>query len=319
MLFFKKKQCWWYINLKKLRIIGLIFLLLIGLITIGLITGILSIPSVKSYNNRWGAISNNTTEIITNINIENSNPFKIIVPRVKVDYRLKMNTIEMAHGTIEDIYLEKGESTIEVTSYFDNTKIPEWWVSHIKNNETTIVDIEPEVVIDVEFSKPGIKTQDKTIPLETNLLKDIDNINDKTIEAGSISLNFKPYSCNWGNISNETTEIIMEVIVTNPIDLSVSLPEINYTITMNNITIGKGKTMDLIVLKANNKSTITIITKIKNNLLDDWFVSHLLNNEHTTIEISINTTIRYKDISYKSNDFVIYNHDFDTNILGAKL
>lgn len=304
--------------MKKLRIIGLIFLLFIGLIIIGFITGILSVPSIKGYDNRWGTISNNTTEIITSIKFENSNPFRITVPRVEVDYTLKMNDIEMAHGTIENINLEKGESTLDVISYFDNTKIPEWWVSHIKNNETTIVKIEPAVVIDAEFSEPIIKTTTKTILINTNLVESVSNIDEKIIEAGPISLNFEPYSISWGNISNETTEIILEVIVTNPINLSVTMPEINYTITMNNITIGNGKIKDLIVLKANNKSTIVLLTKINNYLLDDWFVSHLQNNEETILEISINSITKYKGISYKIDDFIIYTHEFDTNILGVR-
>jgi len=305
--------------LKKRRIIGIIFLLFIGIIIIGFITGILTIPSIKNINNRWGDISENTTEIISSITIENNNPFKIIIPRVEVDYTLKMNNIEMAHGKIENIDLQKGDTTIEVTSYLNNSKIPEWWVSHIKNNETTIVDIEPMVVIDAEFAEPHIDTPSKTIPVNTNLLHAGNMFDEKTIEIGPINITLKPVSVEWGNVNNKTTEIILNVVMYNPMPLNIPMPQIQYNISMNNITIGNGSITDNLILKANKDSIINLVTKIDNNLLDDWFVSHLQNNEKSTLKITISSVLEYEGISYKIDDFLIYIHDFDTDILGSAL
>lgn len=293
------------------------FLFLIGLIALGFVTGVLSVPSIKDYNSRWGNISDNTTEIITIVTIENSNPFKVTVPIAKVDYILEMNNIKMAHGTFENINLKKGRSKVELISYFDNTKIPRWWVSHLKNNETTIVNIDPAVVINLGFSEPSINIDSKTKNIQTNILENVGDLDEKTIQLGLEYLIFNPDYIYWGNITNVTTEIVLDIMVTNPVNLSIILPEINYNITMNNILIGNGKVEDFFVLEAENDSKITIITSIDNDMLDDWFVSHLRNNEHSNLKIWINSAIKYNDIDYVIDDFLIYSHEFETDILGS--
>ena len=305
--------------MKKLRIIVIVFLIFIGLIILGFITGILSIPSIKNISNKWGPVTDETTEIISSITIENNNPFKITIPRVDVDYSLKMNDIEMAHGTIDKINLEKGDTTIDLTSYFNNSRIPAWWVSHIKNNETTVVKIEPIVVIDAEFAEPHIDAPSKTIPIETNLLESVNNLDEKTIEAGSINLTFTPVSINWGNVSDDKTELLLVFNFYNSFPVSIPIPEINYKISMNDIKIGNGTIEDSIILESYNDTLINITTNIDNNMLDDWFVSHLQNNELSVLEIFINSTINYYDFSYKIDDFLIYTHEFDTDILGLNI
>lgn len=305
--------------MKKLRVVVIIFLIFIGLIIIGFITGILSIPSIKSISNRWGEVTNNTTEIISSITIENNNPFRVIIPRVDVDYTVKMNNIEMAHGTVEEINLRKGETTLDVTSYFDNTKICEWWVSHIKNNETTIVEIQPVIVIDAEFTEPQIETTSKTIQINTNLINDVNTVDEKIINVGPINLTLKSIYANWGNITNETTELLLNISVYNPVPYSIPMPEITYNISMNNITIGNGSITDNLILKANNYSAINLVTKINNSLIDEWFVSHLQNNEYSILEITINAEIKYKEISYFIDELINYKYEFDTDILGHEL
>lgn len=305
--------------MKKLRIIGLIFLLIIGLIILSFVTGVVSVPTIKNYSSRWGEITDNTTEIITSIQIDNSNPFNFNVPIAKVEYTMEMNNIEMAHGIYDDINLKKGLSTVELVSYFDNRKIPEWWVSHLKNNELTTVDIKPEIVIDLVLADPGVKVSSKTIPIETNILANVDNLDGETVQVGLIDLDFNPSSVSWGTISNQTTEILLDVVITNPVNFSIQMPEVNYAINMNNITIGEGSIKNSVILEPEEDTTINMVTKIENDMLDNWFVSHLRNNEHSTIEIFMNTTVRYKNIDYEIDDFNIYTHDFDTNILGVKL
>ncbi len=305
--------------MKKLRIFGIILLLIIVISIIGFLTGILSIPSIKSISNRWGDVTNNTTEIISSITIENNNPFRINIPRVEVDYTVKMNNIEMAYGKIEEINLKKGDTTIEVSSYLDNAKIPEWWVSHIENNESTIVNIEPVVVIDAEFSEPHVETSTKTIPITTDFLADINTNSERIIEIGPINLALKSVSANWGNTSSETTELLIDILVHNSLPITVPMPKIDYKIEMNNITIGNGTIKDSIMLKANNYTTINLATKINNYKLDDWFISNLQNDEHSIFEININAEIKYNEISYLVDDFLIYTYEFDTDILGHDL
>jgi len=105
----------------------------------------------------------------------------------------------------------------------------------------------------------------------------------------------------------------------NPMPLNILMPQIQYNISMNNITIGNGSITDNLILKANEDSIVNLITKIDNNQLDDWFVSHIQNNENSTLKITISSVLEYEGISYKIDDFFIYTHKFDTDILGSGL
>ncbi len=305
--------------MKKLRAVGIVFLVSIVIIALGFFIGVLSIPSIKSISNSWGDISNTTTEITSNITIENNNPFTIIVPRVKVEYTLKMNGIDMAQGSVENISLTQGDTTIEVISYLNNTKIPEWWISHIANNETTSIDINPTAVIDAEFSEPRIIIPGKTIPLITNLLGSIYANERKTIKAGLINLTIESNNASWGEINNETTEILFDLVLSNPLPISIQIPRINYTIAMNDIVVGRGISNDTPILTENNEFTMLLSIFINNNMLDDWFVSHLQNAEHSILRISITSTIEYDRLTYTIDDFILYTHEFDTDILGSNL
>lgn len=305
--------------MKKLRVIGVVFLIFIGVITLGFITGFLSIPSIKSISNNWGNISNTTTEISSNITIENSNPFNIIVPRVKVIYTLKMNDIDMAQGSVENINLRQGNTTIEVISYLDNTKIAEWWISHITNNETTIIEIIPTVIIDAEFSEPTIMIPGKTIPLNTNLLATIYANEGRKIQVGMVNLTIESSNATWGEITNETTEIIFDLVFSNPLPISIQIPQVNYTIVMNDIVLGRGISNGTPIPTGNSMFTMPLSMLINNSMLGTWFVSHLQNDEHSILRILITSTMEYGNLAYTIDEFILYTHEFDTDILGSNL
>ena len=74
-----------------------------------------------------------------------------------------------------------------------------------------------------------------------------------------------------------------------------------------------------LIQKENNDSIINLITKINNNHLDEWFVSHLQNNEDSTLKITISSKIEYEGISFKTDNFLYYTYEFDTDILGVNL
>ena len=189
----------------------------------------------------------------------------------------------------------------------------------ISNNETTIVDLESMVVFDAAFAEPHIDISSKTIPINTNLLQSVNLFDEKKIELGPINITMKSISAEWGNVDINTTELIFYVDINNPIPLNIPIPLISYNISMNNITIGNGSITDNLILKANNDSIITLVTKINNNLLDNWFVSHLQNNENSILKIAISSVIKYAEISYKIDEFLIYTHEFNTDILGSTL
>jgi len=163
--------------MRKILLIGIIIIVLIvviiGFVIAGFFTGVFGIPSIKNIDNSWGEVTADTTEIITNVTIENPNPFDISLSQI--EYTITMNNITMAEGLEQGAILEKGESTIQISSFLDNAKISQWWPSHIINNEITILEIKPRVVLDAWLLDPAVEVPSRTEIITTDFLNSITN------------------------------------------------------------------------------------------------------------------------------------------------
>jgi LEA14-like dessication related protein len=121
------------------------------------------IDEVKS---EWGDVNKDYTEIKTNVKFKVNLPIHI----VKFRYSIELNGIQIAEGVENVDKTIKTSQNVVFVSYIDNSKIPEWWVSHIKNGEKTNgkVIIEPTIEISgKEFEIPLIK---QSFTFETNML-----------------------------------------------------------------------------------------------------------------------------------------------------
>jgi LEA14-like dessication related protein len=144
-------------------------------------------------------------------------------------------------------------------------------------------------------------------------------IDEKIIALGPINITIQSVSAKWGNITNETTQLIFNVSIFNPIALTIQMPQIMFNIKMNNITLGAGNLNNTFFLTGNEYTNVEMITTIDNSMLDDWFVSHIKNNESSFLKITISSVIKYEEVSFVIDDFLIYTHQFKTDILGSEI
>ena len=112
---------------------------------------------LKDIGLELGSVDNLRTEIFVKGTAVNNAPVSLNVR--KLEYRILMNGIVMGEGTEDlNIALKSGEQVgIRVPVTMDNTKLPEWWVSHVKNGEHTTVRVEAKMYIEfmgIEYPVP---------------------------------------------------------------------------------------------------------------------------------------------------------------------
>lgn len=242
--------------------------------------------SVNEIDLYWGKVTPETAEIRGIATIFNPSIIGIPLSNMVIDLRIFMNGIEAASGIKRGINFRAGESKINFSVFLDNKNIPKLWISHLRNNEKTTVDVKVHLFLDVSFWKIYLATFSKRITVETDILSNLQS--NRSIEIsiiGSFYIIVKSLSFSWGEITNEVTEISSNLTLYNPNMIPLTLSKIGFDIQANNITIGEGETSSSIILKPKSQAQIDLKAKIYNEMLDDWFVTHIKNGEVTVINI----------------------------------
>jgi len=127
-------------------------------------------PKVESIGHRWGEATPAETQILTTITFHNPREVNVYIKRIH--YTVRMNGISMGEGEGQGITLPpESEKKVEIISHLDNTRIPEWWVSHVQNGESTRLSLEGNASIEVEgrnlsFPLPSLKKEFTTSVVE---------------------------------------------------------------------------------------------------------------------------------------------------------
>lgn len=253
----------------------------------GFALGIFGAPSVADVQNSFGEVNETTTEIETNMTVENDNPVGASFGGVTVEYAVTMNEIPMAEGTREGVELERGNNTMAFSTSMRNERIPDWWVSHLRNGERTTVRIFADVhssTLDRTFDAPAVERE-----VETDLLSALNSTETREVNAdhplvSDPVLYVNETSAEWGEVTDERSEIRMEFVLYNPKSHPVALTEIGYDIRMNDVAVGEGATERSVVIPARSTKTVTATTTIRNDRLDEWWVTHLQRNQTTAFE-----------------------------------
>jgi len=270
-------------------------------------------PEIRGISHRWGNITSSTTEVITTIKVYNPNP--IPLPLKDILTEIYMNNIKMGEGSALKAEIKaKSESEIILSTKLENSKIPEWWVTHIKNGEKSTMNIKGYLVFDLkitEFKYP-IELSNS---IETNILAGLSSDEPRKISVGPVTLIIKSVKTYWGEVNKDYTEIITLATIYNDNPIPVPMIKFYYLVEMNEIRVAEGtSTMDTII-KPKSEEIITFITKINNNLLDEWWVSHIKNGERTKVKIILEPVIKVLGKEFK---FIVAEKEseFTTNLLG---
>lgn len=167
--------------LSKLKIAAAVVGVLIASVVGGFALGVFGAPSVENVDNRFGEVTEQTTVIHTDLVVDNPNPIGIQLGDTTINYTVNMNDVEMAQGGGEGLDIETGNSTQEFETEMQNTQIPPWWVTHIRNDERTQVTINATARTSLFGEREFDVTQEREI--ETDLIGEFNSEETRPVEA----------------------------------------------------------------------------------------------------------------------------------------
>jgi len=286
--------------------------------------GLVGAPSVVAVENRFGDVDRNRTVIHTDLTVDNPNPIGVRLGDSTVNYTVMMNDVEMARGSKAGLQVEPGNSTLEFRTRMFNERIPPWWVSHIRNDEATNVTIDATVRTSVLGNRSFDLDQRKQV--ETDIISAFASDETRPVDGPSNPLYDNPVlyinstDAEWGEVDRQATPIPMEFVVYNPQLKPYTITEVGYEITMNGVAMGQGTTDETYVVPGGSTETVRTTPTIDNRNLDEWWVSHLRNDQRTTLRIDFYAKVELptgNEIRVPLNRLT-YTQEFETDMFGTK-
>jgi LEA14-like dessication related protein len=286
--------------------------------------GLVGAPSVVGVENRFGDVNENRTMIQTDLVVNNPNPIGVRLGGSTVNYTVFMNDVEMARGSKAGLEVDPGNTTLAFSTEMFNDRIPPWWVSHIRNDEVTNVTIDATVQTSVLGNRSFDLDQRKRV--ETDIISAFASDETRPVNGPENPLYSNPVlfinrtDAEWGEVDAQETPIPMEFDVYNPQLKPYTISEVGYEISMNGIAMGEGATDETYVIPGGSTETIRTAPTIDNRNLDEWWVSHLQNDQRTTLRIDFYAKVELptgKDIRVPL-DRLTYEREFETDIFGNK-
>lgn len=309
--------------LRIIKYLAITFVTLAVLVAIGFFLGIFGIPQLNGIDNDFGTVNETQTEIRTDVRLTNPNPIGVSVGGLSIDYTVGMNEVPMANGTKQGLSISTGNSSLQFITYLDNGKIPQWWYTHIRNGERTNVAVNATISHSALGSAPPI-TQSETI--ETDILSAFDSTETREINADRAFVDDPVLYLNetageYGDdLTPQKTPINLDFTVYNPKPYPAAVTEVGYSITMNDIAVGEGTTTEEQVLAPRAESTLSAETVLNNDRLDQWWVSHINNDEVTDLRIDfyvvVDPDVQGVDPIRIDSDELDYQTTIETSILG---
>ncbi|WP_332898533.1 LEA type 2 family protein [Haladaptatus sp. CMSO5] len=307
----------------KLKVLVAVVGLLVASIGGAWALGIIGVPVVGGVENRFTGVSDTQTAIQTDLVVSNPNPISLQLGGTSVEYDVAMNDVSIAYGKKEGLDIEQGNTTLQFDTRMDNEKIPAWWVTHIQNNETTNVNINAQVhssLLGRTFNVP------QSQQIHTNLIGQLNSDETRPINANQAVISdpvlyINQTSATWGTVTDQQTPIDLQFVLYNPKATPYTITELGYTITMNNITVGEGVTDRSHVIPGGATETVATTATINNQLLDDWWASHLRNNQVTELRIDFYAKVQVGQSGPSFRlplDDLTHTQTVETDIFGTK-
>lgn len=271
--------------------------------------GVIGAPSAGMEDpGDWGEVTEEETEIVTTLWVNNPNPFGLETGNLEADYQVAMNDVTVATGEKEGVDIESGNNTVELRTYVQNERLQAWWVQYVRANETITMRATGDVVIGTPVGKQTVSlpAQERTMlenatPVISSLsaaASELEGSYTKRATLGTESVTagyeIREAWAEWGNVSRTETEVEITYRVHNPGDVAVpAVPDgFRMNVTMNDVEMLHGGADEMsprdadrsAVLEPGETQTVTLVVTMDNDKIDDWFRSHVRNDEFTDME-----------------------------------
>ena len=221
----------------------------------------------------------------------------------KIEFNLYINDLKIASEVSEKSIEVKplGKTETSLRSFLNNNKIPDLWTTYLKKDDfnvtlagnVTFGSWIREIVCPI-----GYKTR-----VHTPLLELLNIRHPRDLRAGPTTLTLKSLNLTLGEVTSVQTKLNCNAVIYNPNSYPITLKRINYTIEMNGIKMGEGgDKYNSTVLEAKIDNNVWFMAIMNNAMLDDWWATHLRNNQVTNVAVKLRGVAEVSGTEY---DFII--------------
>jgi LEA14-like dessication related protein len=303
------------------RTAGTGVLALVVAIGVAFAAGFLGVPAVNEFQTEFTDVNDSTTTIGSTIEVRNPNPIGAFVLGVSAEYGISMNDVRMANGSTGAVEMAPGNSTVALATELDNDRIQDWWVSHVRNDEQTTVDVNATVESDLLGQSVPVE---RTRSIETDVLSSFNSTETRPVNASTplVSdpiLYVNETRAQWGEVTDERTGIVLDFYIYNSKAYAIPVSKLNYTIDMNDVRVGAGENTDETVLEPGEVTRVRTVTYIQNENVDDWWVTHVERTQRTDVVIDFAMSVEVA-----STEIVIplegmtHRDTIETDVFGTK-
>ena len=291
--------------MKITRILSILFTFsVIGFV--GLQSGIVEKPGFGVADiGDWDNTDNSEIEIESQVWVDNQNPVGLKLEQTRLEYGLEMNKVKLAEGTKEGFNIKEGNQTVKFHTSLIQDNLQEWWVSHMKNDEKSDVEIPVKVGLTgpIPFTI-GETTYTDTVEtdIEASINSSASQIKGvyegpKLLEGDSLfsemsrpQIEVVDAGAGFGEINNSHTPLIFNLDIKNMNIYPIPEPKFEGSLDLNNVRVAEwdassrnsGKTID-----PGETEEVSFQIDIDNSKIDDWLVTHVRNQEYSTAELHL--------------------------------
>lgn len=292
--------------------------------------GILEKPTagLEDYGD-WGEVTEDRTEVITSVWVNNPNPAGLtIADSISASYQLYLNDVNVANGQKVGISIQPGNNTIQISTYIQNENLSAWWVAFVQNDETIALRTESTANIDagplstsidlptqrqtlLQDSTPVINALSQTVAAaEGEYTKTISVGTGLAEESETVGYEIKRGWATWGNVNQDTTTVLFHLRIHNPSD-TVAVPAVpdgvGVSVDMNDVRLFRAQGEELspqnvdgdAVIQPGETREVVFAVQMDNSKIDEWFRSHVRNNEQTEITTQFQLVFNTEETTFR--------------------
>lgn len=257
-----------------------------------------TILDVTDRNTSWGEATDEATPIVVTSRFRNRHDHPVGIDGTA--YEIRMNGVVVGEGRTNDSFRLAPDETaaFTTTAAIDPQAMQDWWVSHLRNDQRTELSVAVFALVDDdgELVRVPVAMFRQRSAVTTDMLGSA-NGTVEPLPVGDDGAEIRrpttgtPDS-DWGEVGEETTEIVTTVPVANPSGEAVSrLLDVraSHVTTINGVRVADGsRTTDGL---APGNSTLDVVSRMAHDTVPRWWARHLNRGERSTVNTSADASV----------------------------
>ncbi|MFW6018395.1 MAG: LEA type 2 family protein, partial [Halapricum sp.] len=247
-----------------------------------------TVPTVEDTDREWGTITNETAEIVTTGTLNSTDDIERLrnVTTLTVDQQSTINDVTVLDERETEPLPD--DDSVTATGEMDNERFVEWWPEHVNDGEQSTVEARADATVDVGITQFRRSLVDRSDVFETDILGTVGDDEPQTITAANETLvTLAGQDATWETADAETTPFTVETTVESEHSRPVEFAGVEYTVTMNDVTVAEGETEDELTVAPGDTESLAVTVPMETPKLADWWATHLKDGEQSNVSIRI--------------------------------